>query len=239
MRAPTTIDAKTNLTRFDREIKKKTSKANSRSRKKRKSNSSRSRPRKTNVFIYLDIDGVLVPFGGTDDDDDTSAAQRDGCVRFQESSLAALASILKAFPCAQIVLSSTWRCDPTAVRLILSEFKRSGYTTLAAITQLKLTTDPARHDIRQHEIVRHVQAIEASSKSTRVCWVALDDDESVKSDREYASIAASRTVQTESSRGLTAEDAAEAIRILRKQLGSLGDAPTPAKARGVSRRRPS
>ena len=49
---------------------------------------------------------------------------------------------------------------------------------------------------------------------TKFAWVALDDDESLKTDSKFIDLCAPHTVQTDCRVGLTDADADEAIRIL-------------------------
>ena len=63
-------------------------------------------------LVFLDIDGVLLPFGSGSQAGEAGATQdpaecTDG--RFPDSCLAALARILRETG-AKVVLSSTWRC---------------------------------------------------------------------------------------------------------------------------------
>jgi len=113
----------------------------------------------------------------------------------------------------QIVLSSTWRCDGSAVAHILREFEEFG-GRLAEITELDHVTDPAAHSVRQHEIMgwfgdpvhRRVPLIGN--------WIAVDDDSSIADDGKHREEMRGHAVVVDSQRGLTMADARAAARLL-------------------------
>ena len=166
------------------------------------------------TYIFLDVDGVLLPFP-RDDDDENDGGEK---IEFPDACLAALCKILDQVEDAKIVLSSTWRCDPVAVSILLSEFQRYGKSkegkALRKIKSIDLITNPAMHSVRQHEIVDFVKR----NLDKKDAWIAIDDDESVGSDMKFRHITKDRYVETVSSKGLTMKDAMCAIRLLKSQL---------------------
>ena len=163
------------------------------------------------AYIFLDVDGVLLPFPRDEDDEK---------IEFPNECLKALCKILDDVKNAKIVLSSTWRCDPVAIKILLSEFRRYGEKdegkVLRKIDSIDLITNPAMHTVRQHEIVEFVKR----NLDENDAWIALDDDESVGSDMKFKHITKDRYVETESDKGLTMENAVTAVRLLRSQLNS-------------------
>ena len=170
-------------------------------------------------ICLLDIDGVLLPFGeGVEPYSSSSSSSL-----FPRRLLANLELIVRETG-AKIVISSTWRCVPEALDDIIACFEAHGGAlskcTQSHYTQI-MTTDPAKHDVRQWEIVDWIQTIAPREQLEINNWVALDDDVSVRDNRRFASICQSHYVITESHEGLTEEKAEEAIRILRSHGGTI------------------
>ena len=98
--------------------------------------------------VFLDVDGVLLPFG-----DGAAAGPADG--GFPDAPLAALSAILEASG-ATVVLSSTWRCAPEAIAELTSAFFFYACThggPLGDIGSFAHMTNPAAaHLTRQAEI---------------------------------------------------------------------------------------
>jgi len=163
------------------------------------------------AYIFLDVDGVLLPFPRDDGEDR---------IKFPDKCLKALCKILEEVKNAKIVLSSTWRCDPVAIGILLSEFRRYGEKdegkVLRHIDSIDLITNPSMHTVRQHEIVDFVKR----NLDENDAWIALDDDDSVGSDMKFKHITKDRYVETESNKGLTMKNAMTAVRLLRSQLNS-------------------
>lgn len=83
-----------------------------------------TRPPRERPVVFLDIDGVLLPFGD-------GAPTLDSPERFPDAALAALSCIIEA-TAARIVLSSTWRASQGAQQVILDNFSRHGNLHIAA-----------------------------------------------------------------------------------------------------------
>uniref|UniRef100_A0A7S1C1Y3 FCP1 homology domain-containing protein n=1 Tax=Corethron hystrix TaxID=216773 RepID=A0A7S1C1Y3_9STRA len=164
--------------------------------------------------IFLDIDGVMLPFG----------SGREACDgTFSDVALAALSRILEETG-AEICLSSTWRCAG-GQREILRQFGEYGRRRPSPLTKIaahgfKHTTSLTNHTFRQHEIYAWVIEQQPGKIES---WCALDDEELVSCDEidgggEYNArhkpAFAPRAIKTESHVGLTDEKASAAIAAL-------------------------
>ena len=124
--------------------------------------------------LFLDIDGVLLPFGGEHAADYHSTS----IVRFSEESMDALSEILEAVPDVEIVLSSTWRCAG-GDQAVLSAFAnyvrdRNPRSRVAALVErgaFSYTTCPHTHSYRQWEIAEWLASPDARGVTA---WCALD-----------------------------------------------------------------
>eukprot|EP00946_MAST-07B_sp_MAST-7B-sp1_P001950 g1950.t1 len=182
--------------------------------------------------IFLDVDGVLLPFGGAD-----AAAAGAGSTRFCPQALHALSTILTEVPTAVICLSSTWRCNG-GQGAIIEQFQSCRFSgapsPLAGISAFQHTTSIVQHDHRQWEIANWLETTDVKVKS----WVALDDEELVAptdpddSNSKYRDMFVGHVVKTNSAVGLTHRQAKAAIAILRGDL-SLGSNPNPSSRRGL------
>ena len=176
------------------------------------------------VVIFLDIDGVLLPFGD-------EAPQLPPGTLFNERSLASLSQLLAApLPGgarAQLVLSSTWRARQAFIDDILAEFRRyaashpdSPLLHLAEAGRFYDTTSICQFSTRQHEIATWLDRRQASKEPAPDAWVCLDDEELLLGEacstrrHEFAG----HVVKTQSHVGLTPELAQEAVALLRLQL---------------------
>jgi len=167
-----------------------------------------SKPKAISPIIFLDIDGVLLPFG---EGSPVGSDFPDGC-------LAALSDILSATG-ARIVLSSTWRCDATAIDVILANFRRFASVhggPLGDVRQINDTTSVVNHTRRQGEIAEWLWSNEGLGV---VPWIALDDEELTEGscDEDLRADFEGHVVQTHSSVGLTSKDAEVAVALLCKQ----------------------
>ena len=192
--------------------------------------------------VFLDVDGVLLPFGEgpapgtqTEGAQDASKGAIGGEVaKIPHASLAALARILRETG-AQVVLSSTWRCAGGAEALVeaFREFARLQHEALAgptcplgaiAETGFVHTTDPGMHSHRQWEIAAWLESA-ASSGIVVQSWCALDDEELVSVDpaegggdfnARFQALFQGRHVKTPSHIGLTDAHATAAIKQLQR-----------------------
>ena len=111
----------------------------------------------TQPVVFLDIDGVLLPFG-----DGAPPTEAD---RFPDEGLAALSHLIAATG-ARIVLSSTWRASTDAQNAILANFARYAAEhggPLGAIEAFRETTSLTFFSARQREIHQWLQG-EASRR---------------------------------------------------------------------------
>lgn len=194
--------------------------------------------------VFLDIDGVLLPFGEPPpaSTEDAAPAQNEHAAgdedkgRFTEQSLSALSRILSATG-AQVVLSSTWRCCGGA-EAVIEEFRlfavrqqrRGGapqdsscpLRTIADKGDFEFITDPAMHSQRQWEIAAWLES--AAAKGLEVQgWCALDDEELVSLDpalgggdfnARFQHMFEGRHIKTPSNVGLTDKHVVAAIEAL-------------------------
>lgn len=167
--------------------------------------SAQPQPPCSGVVIFLDIDGVLLPFGHADQDN-----QR----LFPDSPLVALAHILRHVPTAQLVLSSTWRVQPRFIDLIVQDFQAFG--GILRNVNVWDITDPTLHSERQHEIYAWLE----DKQHTIQAWVALDDEELLQgaANAAHCHLFQGHLVKTDSHAGLTMDDARLAVRLLQTQL---------------------
>ena len=122
--------------------------------------------------LFLDIDGVLLPFGeGSEDVLLQDHSNSD--VRFSLDALDALSSILEADPEIEIVLSSTWRCaggDQAAFAAfdayVQSHNPSSPLAAFAARGTFAHTTCPLNHSHRQWEIAEWLLTSPAAASIT-------------------------------------------------------------------------
>jgi hypothetical protein len=190
------------------------------------------------VIIFLDIDGVLLPFPEPKQENDHRL--------FPNSTLRALNRILRAFeeetknpkPCdsttatnvtalshdndddmevkVAIVLSSTWRVRDTLIREILDDFQAFGKGPIARMDNFYDITDPNLHSERQYEIYSWLLSQREYGDNVDA-WIALDDDDNIIAG-PYQSFFQGHVVQTDSKIGLTDAQAMEAIQLIREQL---------------------
>ena len=165
--------------------------------------SSGDRNQPQQVVIFLDIDGVLLPF---------PAAQQPSL--FPKSTMHALQRLLVAtnFPHeCQIVLSSTWRVREDYIRDILDALQDFGIP----IHGFYSITDPHLHSERQWEIYDWLQ-----TNTSIEAWLALDDEDLLDGEvnEKHRDVFQGHVIQTKSSEGLTMKDVDEAIRLWNVQL---------------------
>jgi len=133
--------------------------------------------------IFLDIDGVLLPFGGTRDKYHNDKQSTDGCL-FPDCTMEALTTLIQRIrnfsinnntSCQKViqgnpvlVLSSTWRARPEFIQDILSSFNvyaqnNEDASILQTWKESKCLetffdiTDPNYHSTRQDEIMKWLE----------------------------------------------------------------------------------
>ena len=173
-------------------------------------------------FLFLDIDGVLLPFGNQDTT--TTITTTDV---FPKSTLHAFNHILSECPGVEIVLSSTWRCGGQST--ILQQFNASDLHPLREISEFVHMTNLEKHDHRQWEIAEWLEKHQRENDIAIVSsWVALDDEELVvgEANKLHSNIFDGHCVKTESSMGLRWCDAQHAVRILRASQADIDEERT-------------
>lgn len=191
------------------------------------------------VVVFLDIDGVLLPFSSHPE----SKAEIESNIlpnrTFPNCTLQALAHIFQHIPAAEIVLSSTWRVQASFRNLILDEFRAFCSSSSNPSTdeqQLPKSfydiTDINLHTERQHEIyewlvqyqtnMNNGKSSNTTFKPSRCCWVALDDEELLCGPANATRRACfeNHVIHCDHQVGLTMEQAQEAVRLLQMQLDS-------------------
>lgn len=165
--------------------------------------------------IFLDIDGVLLPFGG----DLKCCSREKSCSGlFPDRTLEALSRIV-AETGAKVVLSSTWRARRDFIQDIIRAFRAYSETfggPLGSITDFHSLTSLENHSERQWEIHDWLFDHRGSVRA----WVALDDEELLEDDRNAKNRKQflGHVVKTKSDIGLTMENSEAAIKLFQKQL---------------------
>jgi len=168
-----------------------------------------------NPLIFLDMDGVILPF--------PASKQKSSCgAIFADYTLEALSFILESVPNIKVVLSSTWRSQENLIREILDSFRLYGVafgSPLLHITEFHDLTNPDYHGERQHEIHKWLEHHKFPS-----IWVAIDDEPLLegKANEERRPIFEGHVVQTQSHIGLDMAKAREAVDLLTTQLKTTG-----------------
>ena len=164
------------------------------------------------ILIFLDIDGVLLPF---------PERNESSCgALFPDDCMAALSSILEALPHARLVLSSTWRAKQNLIDDILDSFYKYAKAKGGPLTKIQEfadTTDRNYHTERQHEIYKYLFY---DNEDKVAAWVALDDEELLEgeSNAKYREHFEGHAVKTSSRIGLTEVDAQLAVKLIKEQL---------------------
>jgi HAD domain in Swiss Army Knife RNA repair proteins len=184
------------------------------------------------VVVFLDIDGVLAPFP-------PPFVIPKGRI-FPDDNLAALSTILEAFTEQEstnsrsvvtlarvdVVLSSTWRVQASFCQDILKDFRAYGRgSSPLSDASFKFwdITDPTMHTERQYEIYDWLN--KETRRSTEDddaidAWICLDDEELLEGEKNarHKSHFQGHVIHCDSKKGLTTEQALEAIRLIRHQL---------------------
>jgi hypothetical protein len=167
--------------------------------------------------LFLDMDGVLLPFG-SDVHEKTHSPLSNTNRLFPDEPLAALSHILSEVPSLVLVLSSTWRVRQEFCNEIIKSFQSYGKQhggPLATIEDFYDVTDIHNHSERQWEIHAWL-----SAQPNIRAWVALDDEELIEGDcnRQYRDRFLRHVIKTSSAVGLTDQDAQHAILLIMEQI---------------------
>jgi hypothetical protein len=158
-------------------------------------------------IVFLDVDGVLLPFSGG-----SKAALPYEAVQFSRESLSALAEILSV-PRTEVVLSSTWRVSEAGIEAIYRNFR-----THEALKNVSFKhwnrTDPNFHSTRAEEIQRWLERVPQAFGLSVESYVILDDE-------SVADIFPGKSILTRSPVGLLQGDVATAVDILQNSANSM------------------
>ena len=183
--------------------------------------------------VFLDVDGVILPFGpGTD--------AESAVGRFPDACLDALSFVL-ARTGAEVVLSSTWRASDAALDEIVADFARYAAANGGPLEHIRSfgssqMTSRAHFGRRQWEIAQWLRGPGAHVRR----WVALDDEPLVGDDPELTALSAQfdgHAVLCESHVGLTMDLARGAVEMLRAQADSSESPGGCSAAAGHERQR--
>ncbi len=157
--------------------------------------------------IFLDIDGVLLPF---------PKDENSGSELFPASTLKPLQTLLQAADGAKLVLSSTWRVRKDFIQDIVDCIQGFGINFDGFFD----ITDPNMHSERQWEIERWLS--NNQQKYDKIVWLALDDEELLEGDdnEKFRSLFEGHVIKTESRKGLTMDDVKDALNLWKKQLST-------------------
>mmetsp|Transcript_4454 Transcript_4454/g.10795 ORF Transcript_4454/g.10795 Transcript_4454/m.10795 type:complete len:169 (-) Transcript_4454:562-1068(-) len=165
---------------------------------------------KTLKVIFLDIDGVLLPF--PNDGNSESGL-------FPASTLEPLKFLLQETD-AKLVLSSTWRVRKDFIQDIVDAIRGFGIE----FEGFHDITDPNMHSERQWEIQDWIskQRARKEHKGGRMVWLALDDEELLEGDENarFRDSFVGHVVKTASHKGLTMDDVRDALKLWESQWSS-------------------
>ena len=167
---------------------------------------------KSEVLVFLDIDGVLLPFGENVPVVPAGALFPDECLH-------ALSELLRISN-GEVVLSSTWRAQPRFVEDIVNDFHRYAAvhpdSPLGHIHSFPRMTSLHHFGVRQHEIAEFLD----NCMSTPAAWIALDDEPLLEGKECEARRPhfEGHCVQTMSDEGLTSKQALFGVALIKEQL---------------------
>ena len=161
---------------------------------------------KTLKVIFLDIDGVLLPFPN-------EGNTGDGL--FPVSTLEPLHCLLKETE-AKVVLSSTWRVRKDFIKDIVDSVQ--GFSV--DFEGFFDITDPNMHSERQWEIEHWISKQRRNKAFGKIVWLALDDEELIEGDENarFKDLFTGHVIKTKSAKGLTMDDFHEAVKLWKLQL---------------------
>ena len=161
---------------------------------------------KTLKVLFLDIDGVLLPFPNEG---------KYGGGLFPASTLEPLQRLLEETN-AKLVLSSTWRVRKDFIQDIVDGIRGFGIDFEGFFD----ITDPNMHSERQWEIENWLSKQQQSKKYEKVIWLALDDEELLEGDENarFKDLFTGHVIKTKSHKGLTMDDFHDAVKLWKLQL---------------------
>jgi hypothetical protein len=160
-------------------------------------------------IIFLDIDGVLLPFPKNE------GQTVNGL--FPLSTLQALHRLMREAKDVKLVLSSTWRVREDYVHDILLCLQHFGID----IENFYDITDPNMHSERQWEIQAWLSKKQAElGADETIAWLAIDDEdlEQGEANERYRDLFLGHAVKTVSHVGLTMQDVEIALNLWRRQV---------------------
>eukprot|EP00980_Cylindrotheca_fusiformis_P008163 scaffold1729_cov117-Cylindrotheca_fusiformis.AAC.1 len=165
-----------------------------------------SQPDAEKKLIFLDIDGVVLPFPFNE-----SNTPGEGFL-FPTCTMDPFKRLLQVTE-AKVVLSSTWRTQPSFVEDILADFKKHEIP----VTTFFSMTDTNVHSERQWEIQQWLE-----NNPSVGYWLALDDEELIEGEenKKFRPLFEGHVIKTKSSVGLTEADVDQAILLWEAQLAS-------------------
>ncbi|MGK3754621.1 MAG: hypothetical protein ACI8RD_006930 [Bacillariaceae sp.] len=163
---------------------------------------------KTLKVIFLDIDGVLLPFPNENSSSDEL---------FPASTLKPLQCLLKETEGAKLVLSSTWRVRKDYIADIVECMQNFGID-LGEEGAFFDITDPNMHSERQWEIQDWLS--KQNDNYEKIVWLALDDEHLIEGEvnENYREIFEGHVIRTESHVGLTMDDVKDGVKLWKLQL---------------------
>ena len=172
--------------------------------------------------IFLDMDGVLLPFSTE------PLSDKEESNLFPSSTLQPLQRLWKyvtdpsGYPNGSTtkvewVLSSTWRVQPSYIRDIERALREFGIPL-----EFSDITDPTMHSERQWEIYDWL-AVKHNLLQKPCVWLALDDEDLLEGDNnaEHCPFFQGHVVRTQSQVGLSEGDVDRAIALWNQQLEAI------------------
>jgi hypothetical protein len=164
--------------------------------------------------IFLDIDGVLLPFPPSDDTTHQPMKRL-----FPDNTLQAFDTLIQYTNAPHLVLSSTWRVREDFRKDILDCFASYG-GMLSEYTKRGFWswTNVELHSERQWEIQEWLQKHQSNYEKP-IIWLALDDEELIQGDANarFRHMFEAHVVKPLSSVGLTKQDAEVGIKLWKAQ----------------------
>lgn len=164
---------------------------------------------KTLEVLFLDIDGVLLPFPN-------DGNSREGI--FPASTLKPFQSLLKETGGAKVVLSSTWRVRKDFIQHIVDAIEGFGIDFEGFYD----ITDPNMHSERQWEIEDWLSKQQQKHGYDKIVWLALDDEELLEGEvnEKFRETFEGHVVKTKSDKGLSMGDVRDAVILWKLQLST-------------------